>query len=1501
MGILELVQEARRRPSPGNVEQVERPQTIEVDSNIHLSQPIVSTPNARRANNEYTRRESQRFVIRQLDATPRTKEEIQGDTGANCTATNQLDILWNVKWLQNPIPVATYSTDTSGDHACYAVAVGIIKIITDDNTILECQTLYCPQSTGTVLSPHRVMVDDNRVDGFAHEARRKGNGKIIFFDENRRTLATLTMHSKLDGIYLTSNPILVPKTVKAEAMTTDATTETELRLRYAKTSLPPPLSMETTPNHPTTYEQYTQWIRSAKLTPQQFNGELWHQRLGHVGWKTMKKTSEVVEGVPPIPSESSSFHCPFCDMSKQTKRSGRKESQSESFQPGTAFHMDLGFVSGPANLEAVIQKGENPKRTTQKSQDGHVAYLLIIDAATRYTWVFLLKNKQPPIAIIAAFLTQNGKAKQQSQCNRITVSPDGLLSQSIVFNKECEKQNFQVTTAHYELALDQPTYKVTTDNGTELAGSEDFRRKVAEHGYISQTTAPEASNQSGKGERGHRTFKERVRCLLYAAGLGNEFWSHALLHVVWLYNRTYHKAIEDTPYRAWTGRTPTIDGLLTFGCKVTSKKSKKRTSALDPNTSDGIFLGYRPTMDNIVFWNTTTKQRMTTTHFTIDELEYGRHPEERSPASKHLIEAKTGTKHHERRSDKIKEPIIVYDPEHANILADDKGLEHAAAATMRIEKVIRLPPEELATEIRMLELSTQLYEQSVTEYIPLQSAHATLGMVLRQHPDLKNTIQFERCELGTAAAKNITRWRSRLKGAVLRQIGEIPVTTLSDVPRIIAEYRHQKKQRIDVHFAHPNWSATNGDGIPMLHFDQLNVIAHHLHHITTGEDPWKNHTDRTLWPDITDESIDIAINKGIAIPTLTRRKAQQQQNWSKFLSSEWTQLDKYDKQGMFGQPCAPPPGATVLPWVWTYIMKIDPLTNEKVEKARGTCNGGPRYGKVVTLAETYAACLEQPAHRLAWALSAALNHVVCGCDVGNAFAEAEGPDKLFYMQVDPQFQQWWTEHLGKAPIQERWVIPILKNLQGHPEAPRLWSRHIDRILQDKMGFIPTTHEPCLYYKRIKTTTNAEPPTTHDHGTPLTTVTEEQEETPTYPPKKTDMREELVLLLRQVDDFMISSRLKADALEIQNQIQSFMTNKLNDLGVIKRFNGVDVQQTRNYIKLHCETYIDKIISHHGWENDYVHATRPIPMRSESQYQAELETSQGPQTPKERQELEKQMGFSYRQAIGELIFAMTICRLDISAAVIKLSQYSENPAKCHYQAVRNIFGYLRATKADGIYYWRPEPRDDLPDEPLPTTITPEEILKQFKREQESLDMYGASDATWATDRMHRRSVSGIVFMIAGGAVLYRTRIQPTVALSSTEAELSAMADAGKALLYIRSILEELGLERTEPTDILVDNKGARQLSNAQQPTRRTRHVEMKQFFIMHWTDEGIMTFKDVRSQYNISDSLSKPLGRTKFYEQNDILMGRRRPTYHKILRKLHLQSPPTLQVWGGERDD
>lgn len=152
-----------------------------------------------------------------------------------------------------------------------------------------------------------------------------------------------------------------------------------------------------------------------------------------------------------------------------------------------------------------------------------------------------------------------------------------------------------------------------------------------------------------------------------------------------------------------------------------------------------------------------------------------------------------------------------------------------------------------------------------------------------------------------------------------------------------------------------------------------------------------------------------------------------------------------------------------------------------------------------------------------------------------------------------------------------------------------------------------------------------------------------------------------------------------------------------------------------------------------------------------------------------------------------------------------------------------------------------------------------------------------------------MGGVIMMLAGAAVYYRTRLQPTVALSSTEAEFVNMTDAGKAALYLRWILEELNVIQTKPTPILADNAGAIALCNAQKPTRRTRHVEQKYFVVLQWTDEEYLKFVKTPSEQNYSDSLSKQTARSKFYEHTDIFMGKRQPAYTSIQTPIPSNKP------------
>jgi hypothetical protein len=79
-------------------------------------------------------------------------------------------------------------------------------------------------------------------------------------------------------------------------------------------------------------------------------------------------------------------------------------------------------------------------------------------------------------------------------------------------------------------------------------------------------------------------------------------------------------------------------------------------------------------------------------------------------------------------------------------------------------------------------------------------------------------------------------------------------------------------------------------------------------------------------------------------------------------------------------------------------------------------------------------------------------------------------------------------------------------------------------------------------------------------------------------------------------------------------------------------GTQIHSEPAYNHVHCQTYIKKIVSHHGWDKLKIRSP-PTPMKSDLKYQEDIQTSRGPESLKEQKELERRMGFSYRQTIGE----------------------------------------------------------------------------------------------------------------------------------------------------------------------------------------------------------------------------------------------------------------------------
>jgi Reverse transcriptase (RNA-dependent DNA polymerase) len=108
--------------------------------------------------------------------------------------------------------------------------------------------------------------------------------------------------------------------------------------------------------------------------------------------------------------------------------------------------------------------------------------------------------------------------------------------------------------------------------------------------------------------------------------------------------------------------------------------------------------------------------------------------------------------------------------------------------------------------------------------------------------------------------------------------------------------------------------------------------------------------------------------------------------------------------------------------------------------------------------------------------------------------------------------------------------------------PRLWEEYINRILIDKMGFHITVHERSIYCGFV-----------NSHR---------------------------ILIKRQVDDIAVAAPNAEIASEVINMIGQHVTIQGNH--VLTKFNGVKVDQMSTYIKLHCQSYIDKVLLNHGWD-------------------------------------------------------------------------------------------------------------------------------------------------------------------------------------------------------------------------------------------------------------------------------------------------------------------------------
>jgi hypothetical protein len=175
------------------------------------------------------------------------------------------------------------------------------------------------------------------------------------------------------------------------------------------------------------------------------------------------------------------------------------------------------------------------------------------------------------------------------------------------------------------------------------------------------------------------------------------------------------------------------------------------------------------------------------------------------------------------------------------------------------------------------------------------------------------------------------------------------------------------------------------------------------------------------------------------------------------------------------------------------------------------------------------------------------------------------------------------------------------------------------------------------------------------------------------------------------------------------------------------------------------------------------------------------------------------------------------------------------------LKRILRYLKGTKKLGIKY---------------SSATPQHVGQQ----QNTNLFYGYADAAYANTDEYK-STSGYVFVAGGGSITWKSKKQSTVALSSTEAEYIALAEAGREACWLRTLYDELGYTQESPNIIKGDNDGAIAMARNPQFHNRAKHIATRWHWIRDLVQSNMLSLESCRDPEQTADVLTKPLARPK----------------------------------------
>jgi hypothetical protein len=344
----------------------------------------------------------------------------------------------------------------------------------------------------------------------------------------------------------------------------------------------------------------------------------------------------------------------------------------------------------------------------------------------------------------------------------------------------------------------------------------------------------------------------------------------------------------------------------------------------------------------------------------------------------------------------------------------------------------------------------------------------------------------------------------------------------------------------------------------------------------------------------------------------------------------------------------------------------------------------------------------------------------------------------------------------------------------------------------------------------------------------------------------------VLLVLYVDDCCIFAR---DPKDIDSLLKSFDDDgdefnwEMTIEGSVTEFLGIEMTPVNgtNGWKLTQRGLIDKVLDATGLTNCNSNATPT--------------SSDGKPLGKDVDGEPFDEDWNYASIVGMLLYLASNSRPDIAFAVHQAARFTHNPKASHAKAIKHICRYLKGTLTDGLI------------------LQPGNAMNvDCWVDADFCGLYGTEDVH---DPTSVKSRTGYIITVANCPVIWVSKLQTEIALSTVESEFTALSQSMRSLIPLRRIMEEINtsfcltsdpIPYTTKSTVFEDNTGALSLAKTKKMTARTRHMAVKYFWFLNKIHpRGTIHIEKVDSKVNIADHLTKNLQKQTFQALRKLFCG------------------------------